>query len=84
MATRQARPVFSPLRNDELKVPLFAGGSIVELPGTGLAALYVSLGVDRNRVLYLGELKAAVESKAQWRKVVEASDQVRHIAITRD
>ena len=84
VATRQTRPVFSPLRNDELKLPLFAGGSIVEIPGTGLAALYISLGVDRNRVLYLGELKAAIDGKAQWRKVVDASDQVRDIAITRD
>ena len=84
LATRLARPVFSPLRNGELKLPLFAGGSVVEIPGTGLAALYISLGVDRNRVLYLGELKDAIDGKAQWRKVIDASDQVRDIAITRD
>ena len=58
----------------------FSSHGCVEIPGTGLAALYISLGVDRNRVLYFGELKAAVDGKAQWRKVVEASDQVRDIA----
>jgi prolyl oligopeptidase len=84
VATGQARAVFSPVRNGELKLPLFAGASIVEIPGTGLAALNVSLGVDRNRVLYLGDLKAAINGTAQWRKVVDASDQVRDFAITRD
>lgn len=84
LSTRQARPVFSPLRNPELKLPLFAGGTIAEIPGTPFAALNVSLGVDRNRVLFIGDLKAATEGRAQWRKVIDASDQVRDYAVTRD
>jgi prolyl oligopeptidase len=81
LASRQAQPVFSPLRNADLKLPLFATGSVFEIPGTGLAALAVSLGVDRNRVLYLGDLKAAVEGRAQWRKVFDAADQVRDFTV---
>jgi prolyl oligopeptidase len=84
MATKQAQPVFSTLRNPELKLPLFAGAAVFEIPGTRLAALAVFLGVDRNQVLYLGDLKAATEGKAQWRKVFDAADEVRNFSITRD
>jgi prolyl oligopeptidase len=84
MSTRQARPVFSALRNPELKLPLFAGGGIAEIPGTPYAALYVFLGVDRNRMLFVGDLKAATEGRAQWRKVIDAADEVRDLAVTRD
>ncbi|NDD14354.1 MAG: hypothetical protein EB072_17360, partial [Betaproteobacteria bacterium] len=48
LSNRQMRIVFSTLRNQELKLPLFAGAEISEVPGTGLVALHVSLGVDRN------------------------------------
>jgi prolyl oligopeptidase len=83
LATRRALPVFSPLRNPELKLPLFAGGTIFEIPGTALAGLSVSLGVDRNRVLYVGDLQAAREGRAQWRPVFQAADEVREFAVTR-
>ena len=81
LASRQAQPVFSPLRNAELKLPLFASGTVFEIPGTSLAALAVSLGVDRNRVLYLGDLKATTEGRVQWHKVFDAADQVRDFAV---
>lgn len=84
LSNRQMRIVFSTLRNQELKLPLFAGAEISEVPGTGLVALHVSLGVDRNRMLYLASRDSAVTGRAQWRKLIDASDQVRNYAITRD
>ena len=84
LPTRQTQPVFSALRNAELKLPLFAAGFISEISGTNLAMLGVALGVDRNQVLYLGDLMAAVEGKAQWRKVIDTADEVRSYAVTRD
>ncbi|MCA3229408.1 MAG: hypothetical protein ING40_10280, partial [Burkholderiales bacterium] len=79
MATRQSVAVFSPLRNAELKLPIFASGFVAEVPGTGLALLGVGLGVDRNRVAFIGDLQAATAGRAQWRKVVDASDEVRQV-----
>ena len=84
MATRQAQPVFSPLRNPELGLPLFASATAFEIAGTPMAGLAVSLGVDRNQVLYLGELQAARQGRTQWRKVFDAADEVRNYAVTRD
>ncbi len=81
LPTRQSRPVFSALRNPELELPLFASGFISEVPGSGQALLGVGLGVDRNRMAYVGDLKAATEGRAQWRKLVDASDEVREITV---
>ncbi|MCA3226591.1 MAG: prolyl oligopeptidase family serine peptidase [Burkholderiales bacterium] len=79
MATRQSVAVFSPLRNAELKLPIFASGFVAEVPGTSLALLGVGLGVDRNRVAFIGDLRAATAGRAQWRRVVDASDEVRTV-----
>jgi hypothetical protein len=65
--------VFSPLRNAELKLPIFASGFVAEVPGTSLALLGVGLGVDRNRVAFIGDLRAATAGRAQWRRVVDAA-----------
>lgn len=84
LQSRQAQPVFSASRNAELKLPVFASAFILEIPGTSLAAAHVFLGVDRNRMLFVGDLKAATEVRAQWRKVVDVADEARDIAVTRD
>jgi prolyl oligopeptidase len=84
MATREMKPVFSTLRNADLKLPIYASAFIAEVPGTSLAAAYVNLGVDRNQLLFLGDLRAATEGRAQWRRVVDYGDDAREVAVTRD
>jgi prolyl oligopeptidase len=80
----QARPVFSASRNADLGLPTYAGASIAQVPGTRVAMALVSLGVERNRMLYLADLTAATEGRATWRKVVDVTDQARVITVNRD
>lgn len=75
------RPVFSPLRNAALKLPIFAGAAICPVPGTNLAAAVVYLGVDRDRLLYLADLDAAARGTAEWRQVVRKEDRVAEVDI---
>ncbi len=82
MSRLDTRVVFSPIRNAELKLPLFASAEISEVPGTGLVALHVGLGVDRNRQLYLADRDSAINGKARWRKLFDVADQVRSYAVT--
>lgn len=84
LKTRQMRMVFSPIRDTSLGLPAFASAAISEIPGTDLVALNIALGVDRNRVLFIGELNAAKSGTAIWRQLFNASDQVRAYALTKD
>jgi prolyl oligopeptidase len=84
LKTRQAQPVFSPSRNADLDLPLYAWLQLSQVEGTTVAAAAVWVGTDRNQLLYLGDLRAAVEGRAQWQRVVDGPDQVRAVAITRD
>ncbi len=70
------RVVFSVSHDPELALPGYASGTVVPLAGTKLVAALVNLGVDRNRLLYLADLDAAMRGEAKWRKVVDASDRV--------
>lgn len=70
------RIVFSASRLPALRLPPFATAMIFQVPGTALAAAWVSLGVERNGMLYLGDLDDAQAGRARWRKVVDTSDAV--------
>lgn len=74
------RPMLSPSRNPELKLPMYADAYVFQIPDTQVAAAIVSLGVDRHRMLFLADLAAAMRGDAKWRKVVDTSDQVSNFA----
>jgi protease II len=78
------RRIFSPSLNGELALPPYANGHVFQIPGTQTAACIVSLGVERNRLLYLASLADAVAGKAQWRKVVDTKDAISEISFTAD
>lgn len=75
------RLVFSASHNPELQLPGYASGAVFPIPGTRLAAAMVYLGVDRNRMLYLADLDAAMRGDAKWRKVVDTADRVSEIEV---
>lgn len=81
-ATGTDRLIFSVSRNPELNLPGHAGGYVFQIPGTKLAAAVVYLGVDRNQMLFLGDLDAAIRGDAQWRKLIDVEDRISDIAVT--
>ena len=78
------RLVFSPSRNPELKLPTYASAFQAQIPGTDLAAMIVSFGVERFREIYVAPLDAATRGTATWRKVAGLSDSVTDARFTRD
>jgi prolyl oligopeptidase len=73
------RAIMSPSRNPELGLPGYASPFVFQVHGTRTAAAVVVMGVDPNRMLLVADLDAARAGKAQWRKVVDTSDQVTSI-----
>ena len=65
----------------ELKLPSFATGYVLEVPGTDLAGMVVSFGVDRRLVMYVAPLAAVLEGKAQWQEVFNQSADIREVAL---
>ena len=78
------RPVFSPTLNPDLNLPIYAGGTVFQIPGTQTAACIVSLGVERYQLAYIAPLADAIAGKAKWRQLVEQKDKVAGIAFTTD
>lgn len=70
------RIVFSASGAPTLKLPVFASGSVAQVLGTKTAILVVTLGVDRNRLVYLADLGDAIAGKADWKAVARAEDRV--------
>jgi prolyl oligopeptidase len=80
LASGVDRPILSPSRNPELKLPQFASAYVFQIPDTQTAAAIVSLGVERHRKLLLADLAGAMRGDANWRMVVDTADQVSDIA----
>lgn len=78
------RPVFSPTMNADLKLPIYAGGVVFQIPGTQTAACIVSLGVERYQLAYIAPLADAIAGRAKWRQLVEVKDKVAGISFTTD
>ena len=78
------RPVFSPTMNADLKLPIYAGGTMFQIPGTQTAACIVTLGVERYQLAYVAPLADAIAGNAKWRQLVEAKDKVAAISFTPD
>ena len=76
------RPVFSPTINADLKLPIYAGGNVFQIPGTQTAACVVTLGVERHQLAFIAPLADAIAGKAKWRQLVNAKDKVAGIAFT--
>jgi prolyl oligopeptidase len=76
LAGGEDRRVFSPSLNAELKLPGYASGYVMQVPGRPLAAAIVSLGVERYRMLLLADLGEVLAGTARWRKVVDLGDAV--------
>ena len=73
------RIVFSTSREPGLGLPVFATGRVFEIPGTRLAGMWVSLGVERNGHFYVADLEDAKAGQAKWRKVFGVEDEVRSL-----
>ncbi len=78
------RLVFSPSRNPELKLPAYAGGFQMQIPGTRMAAMVVFFGVERFREVYVAPLDAAMRGTANWRKVAGLGDSVTDARFAQD
>jgi prolyl oligopeptidase len=75
------RKVFSPTKNADLKLPIYAKGYTYPVPGTQQAATLVVHGVERHLALYLADLASAKAGNASWRQVVALDDKAGDIAI---
>lgn len=73
--------VFSPSMNADLKLPTYAEGFVMQVPGTQRAAVIGILGVERRVLLYLGDLDGAKSGAARWQQVARLEDQVVQVAI---
>lgn len=73
--------VFSISQYPELKLPSFATGYVVEIPGTPLAGMVVNFGVDRRLAMYVASLDGVLAGQAQWRQVFNQSAEVREVDI---
>ncbi len=80
LADGSDRPILSPSRNPELKLPDYASAYVYQVPGTDVAAALVFHGVERNRQFFLADLASALRGEAKWRKVVDLPDQVSSVA----
>ncbi len=70
------RPVLSPSRNPELKLPIYASARVGALHGLPIAVATVSMGVERNVMLLRAPLQAAIEGKAAWQTLLTTADEV--------
>jgi prolyl oligopeptidase len=84
LADGEDRRVFSPSLNADLKLPGYASGHVMQVPGKPLAAAIVSLGVERYRLLFVADLAEALKGKARWRKVADLDDKVADMAFSGD
>ena len=84
LAGGEDRRVFSPSLNADLKLPGYASGYVMQVPGRPLAAAVVSLGVERYQLLFVADLAEALAGKARWRKVVDLDDAVADLAFSGD
>ena len=75
------RKIFSPTKNADLKLPIYASGFTFQVPGTERAAMIVQLGVERYQLLYLADLASAKAGTAKWRQVVSLEEKAGDIAI---
>ena len=75
------RKVFSALSDRELDLARYAAGYIEPIAGSDLAVMHVLLGVERFRLLYVGQLDAAKRGAAAWKPVLALADQASDVAI---
>lgn len=73
--------VFSSSLNADLKLPVYASGYVMQIPGTRQAAAIGRLGVERFQLLYLSDLDGAKDGTARWRQVIALENKAGDIAI---
>ncbi len=71
--------IFSGSKYPELKLPNFATGFVQEIPGTDLAGMVVSFGVDRRLAMYVSKLDQVLAGQAKWQEVFNQSADVREV-----
>lgn len=71
--------IFSGSKYPELKLPNFATGFVQEIPGTDLAGMVVSFGVDRRLAMYVAKLNQVLAGQAKWQEVFNQSADVREV-----
>jgi len=74
------RVVFSPSRNTDLALPIYASAISGQVPGTKTAFMWIALGVERYGLLYVADLEGAIAGKAAWRPVATSKDNVSDFA----
>ena len=83
-ADGQDRAIMSASRNPELKLPTIAWPFIYQLPGTQMAAAIGGLGVERNLMLFVADLKSVKAGEARWRQVFGVDDEVVQVSAAGD
>lgn len=78
------RLVASPTHNPELGLPIYAGGGITQIPGTQTALMFVFLGVERYRLVFVAPLEQAIRGTAKWKRVADVGDEISDVSATRD
>jgi prolyl oligopeptidase len=71
--------IFSGSKYPELKLPNFATGFVQEIPGTDLAGMVVSFGVDRRLAMYVSKLDQVLAGQAKWQEVFNQTADVREV-----
>ncbi len=71
--------IFSGSKYPELKLPNFATGFVQEIPGTDLAGMVVSFGVDRRLAMYVAKLDQVLAGQAKWQEVFHQSADIREV-----
>jgi prolyl oligopeptidase len=77
----EEKAVFSQSRQSELKLPSIAEARILPLHGRPLALAWVTMGVERNAMLFIAKLADVQNGTARWHKVVDRSDEVSQYAL---
>ena len=80
LAPETDRIVFSPVRDADLALPIYAAAYSGPVPGTRTAYMWIALGVERHGLLYVADLDAAIAGTAKWKPVATAKDSITEIA----
>lgn len=75
------RPVFSASRAPELKLPIYADGRLMQIPGSRRVLNTVNLGVERHVLLYSAELADVLAGKPTWTAIAGAADKIASVAM---
>ena len=80
-STTADRAVFGPGVDPAVAVPRTASGELIPVKGTTQVTAIVADGVKREWTLYVAELAAVLEGKANWKRVFGEEDRIVGVSI---